>query len=177
MKKIFLVAVFLFSIFAARAQVLPAGTMVSFSVANISKENQDAEKVGAEPGDMLRYELSIKTDDQQIENFSPEIDLQNLLDAAEIVNFGTGKVENNFLIFPKYSCSKNCEKNFSFFARVKKDCGGAEKISATTIKMETNVPLSCFLIGTGPSKKIFIFSAVAIFFFFLILFSARRKKI
>ena len=176
MKIILILAVLFSSVFSLSvfAQVLPLGAEVILSVVNVSQENKDAQKIGANNGDVLRYEISINSIEEEVVNYITTVDLTNLLEATEIIDTGFGELTGTQLNFPVFSQVAPCEKVFSFFARVK-PCDGEDFVEVSVNGKTTKVALNCGLTETGPSfpwKRI-VFFGVGIMLLFG--FSFRRK--
>ena len=147
---------------------LPGDGLVSFGVINIAQENADAEKSGANAGDTLRYEVRIKTTSSDLVDFKPIVDISNILVATDIIDAGLGEVVGNNLVFPIFSQSAPCEKVFSFFVRVKKDCGKIKTVVASAHNEKTTVKITCDLPKTGAGNPMalliaFLVGLVAIF--------------
>ncbi len=135
---------------------MPNDSTINFSVINISQENEDAEISGANAGDTLRYELKIKTTSSDLIDFEISVDISDVLVATDIIDNGLGDVVGNNLVFPAFSQSAPCEKVFSFFVRVKEDCGRIEKITSEALGQKTNVEIKCDLPQTGAGNQIAI---------------------
>ena len=159
----------------AQQAILPASTQVTFKVLNVSQDNKDAQQTGANPGDVLRYELTIKSDTEDINNFVASIDVSNILKAAELIDPGLGKLEGNNLIYPAFSYQAPCEQVFTFFVRVKENCGGMDKVTVTAQGISTNVVLHCGLAQTGLSYTWFIAGGIFCILLSFLLFFSRRS--
>ncbi|MCK5461301.1 hypothetical protein KAI58_04940 [Candidatus Gracilibacteria bacterium] len=177
MKKIIILAVlfspvFSFSVFA---QTLPTTADVTFSVLNVSQENKDAQQIGANNGDVLRYEILISSDEEDVVNYITTVDLTNLLEATEIIDTGFGELTGTQLGFPAFSQTVPCEKSFSFFVRVK-PCDGNASVEVSVNGKTTKVMLNCGLTESGSSFswKLMVLLGVGTMIFFG--FSFRRKS-
>jgi LPXTG-motif cell wall-anchored protein len=135
---------------------LPNDGSLDFTVLNISQENEDAEISGANAGDTLRYEVSIKTLNSDLIDFETIVDISDILIATDIIDAGLGEVVGNNLIFPAFSQSAPCEKIFSFFVKVKEDCGRLKTITANSHGIKTNVNIECDLPSTGSSNQMIL---------------------
>lgn len=136
---------------------LPADAYYEFNVYNISQANKDATVVGARPGDTLKYEVVFGSDISDVEDFVTRVNVGEILQGATLIDAGLGTLEGNSLVFPSYSHVAPCQKKFSFFVRVKKDCGTLAQMSATANDAVTRtVTLECseekvIITQTGPS--------------------------
>jgi hypothetical protein len=164
-------------------QALPSGlggdAFYEFNAYNISQANQDATVVGARAGDTIKYEITFGSQNTDVTNFVASVNIQEVLQAATLIDAGLGTLTGNTLIFPSYSHAAPCQKKFSFFVRVKKDCGIIQSMDATANNAITrNVTLDCepvIVPKTGPSSWI-----VALIAFFvasvIISVSVRSNK-
>jgi hypothetical protein len=132
---------------------LPQTTQVSFSVVNISRDNADAQAVGAGPGDVLRYELRIQSDTEDVNGFIATVDINQVLQAAEIIDTGLGEINGSTLTYPPFTQLAPCQQVFTFFARIKEDCGGVKNLQASSTGQTANVPIACSLTRTGPGMN------------------------
>jgi LPXTG-motif cell wall-anchored protein len=142
----------------------------SYQVINISQENAQAQSSGANPGDVLRYELKITSDFTNIENYIAEIDVSDILKKGEIIDAGLGEVYGNILRFPAFSQEAPCERIFSFFVRIK-PCDEIDdyQVRSTAEGIQTQVPINCGLAQTGPGMMwswMMIIGAALLTFFF-----------
>ncbi len=153
---------------------LPADGVVDFSVINISQENENAEISGANAGDTLRYEVIIKTISSSLIDFEPIVDISDILVATEIIDAGLGEVVGNNLVFPTFSQAAPCEKVFSFFVRVKEDCGQLETIISKFHNETTTVEISCDLPETGSGNQMVLLIAFILGVF--VIFGIRRFR-
>lgn len=176
MKRILILAVLLSSVFSISvfAQALPSTAEVTFSVVNISQENKDAQQVGANNGDVLRYEILINSATEDVSDYVATLDLENLLGVTEIIDTGLGELTETQLSFPAFSQAAPCEKVFTFFVRVK-PCDGKNSVEVTVNGKTTKVTLNCGLTESGPgfTWKLMILLAVGTMLIFG--FSFRRK--
>ena len=134
--------------------------------------NQNAREVGARPGDVLRYELVLASE-EFIADYETRVNIAEITLAAELIDTGLGEMTDNFLIFPKFSREGGWQQEFTFFARIKQDCGGANQIRTSFGAKILTVPLQCGLTETGPTGLIIgIFLIIVLFGY---LFFGRRK--
>jgi len=117
-------------------------TVVTFGVKNISRSNQDASRVSARPGDILRYEVRLKSTTTDVEDFVASYNIADVLATSEIIDSGLGTVRGNVITFPSFSQKAPCEKVFTFVARVK-DCAGKEKMRVGAYGSNYDLPLEC----------------------------------
>jgi len=167
----------LFFLFSVEAQsddglALPESAQIDLSVANISRDNADATQVANRAGDVLRYELKISSEIDDINEFYAMFDIRQLTEAAELVNIDNGEIFDGMLGFSPFSQAAPCEKVFSFFARIKDDCGNLDEITVSTPEKSVTVPVSCDLVETGPNSfgfhLVFILAVVTGIIFFAI---------
>lgn len=160
------------------AQDAPPGVSSSFSVVNVSQDNVDGTKIGARPGDVLRYELSF-SGSGIFQNFVPEVMLTDVLEGTEVVNLGGGTLSTTKLTFPGFSdfgtCSTDCTKTFSFFVRVKPDCAKKTSLKADYASDSLRVPLDCELTHTGPNGLVFAILGLVLLLGYVFL-SERRES-
>ncbi len=180
MKKTF-IALSLLGTFLANnvlAQDFPVGDpQVKFEVVNVSQDNQNAESVGARPGDVLRYSLTAFSQSENAENFSPKIDISQILVTTELIDTGIGEVsESKELIFPAFSQAAPYERNFTFFSRVKPDCGNFGELSVSAHGKVTLVKLNCGLTTTGPGTEMVIFLVLLTIGVFALFLCSHRKE-
>ncbi|MCF7918110.1 hypothetical protein K9L27_03910 [Candidatus Gracilibacteria bacterium] len=150
----------------ASAQVPPSASF-ALSVVNISQDNKNAVIQGAQPGDVLRYELMLTSQREDVIDFSTSVDVTNILKAAEIIDTGLGEINRNVLTYPAINQKAPCTYAFTFFARIRPNCGDMKNISVTWEGKTIQAPLHCGLVPTGPDTwgTLFFgfFAAVAIF--------------
>ena len=154
------------------AQDLPTETQVGFAVLNISQDNQNAREVGARPGDVLRYELVLAST-ESIADYETRVNIAEIVQAAELIDTGLGEMTDNFLIFPKFSREGGWQQEFTFFARIKQDCGEVGQIRTSFGAKILTVPLQCELMKTGPTG--FIIGIFLVIVLFGYLFFGRRR--
>ncbi|MCF7812665.1 hypothetical protein K9M59_03695 [Candidatus Gracilibacteria bacterium] len=155
-----LAAFFLSSI--SFAQALPPSVDFTLEAVNISHENKNAEQLGARPGDVVRYELTLYSETENIIDYTSQVNVAQVLETSEIIDTGLGVLQGNMLVYPAVNKSAPCTHTFSFFARVKPDCGSFESVSLSWEGQSVNVPLHCSLTPTGPaSNGTFAFALIA----------------
>lgn len=109
MKKLLIVAlVFCFSIPLVRAF-----DSIDVSVENISQNKQDAEKIGARTGDVLRFDIDVTGSGDDF----LDVDVQDILKKADIIDTGFGELQGTNLKFPVGQGS-----DMSFFVRLLGTC-------------------------------------------------------
>ncbi len=155
---------------------LPASANATFSVVNVSQDNQDAETVGARPGDLLRYELRITSDVEDVNDYVASIDVANVIAALDFTDTGLGVLENGRITYPAYSNAAPCEQVFTFFAQVKPDCGDLRSLAVGAEGDSTTVGTSCELAQTGPGQRIFLVAGIMVLMMSLILGMSWRSK-
>jgi len=151
--------------FAQELATYPDFVITDFSVINISKENSDAVQVGARAGDVLRYEVAVGSQTTDIAGLVPQVEAGEVLQAGDIIDSGLGVAKGNVLEFPAYSAAAPCEKAYTFFVRLKEDCGGLESVSATFAGKTLKVPVACKLTKVGPSTNVMIFGGLVVVLF------------
>ena len=127
---------------------------IHLNVLNVSENNQDAMSIGARPGDILRYELQINSD-QSVSNLTPEIEVKDLLTKAQIVDAGLAKQSDSKLNFPILEKNPPVSETYTFFARVNKECPSEDmrNINVSGHGQETNVKIICGLAKSGTDYK------------------------
>ena len=172
MKKIVLAAALVFTSFGSSVLAQGAGTVpeVDLMVVNISQDNQDALKVGARVGDVLRYEVAVHSQANNAMGFETRVDVSQVLKAAEIIDPGLGGLDGSDLAFPVFTQVAPYEKNFSFFARISKECGGLNVLETTAHGVSKKVDLACGLAESGPGLGfafliVFMLSGVMVWHF------------
>ncbi len=146
----------------AQVSGLPGSATVAFNVVNISKDNSDALQVGARPGDVLRYEVKVTSQTENLTNFVIAVDVSNVQKSADIIDAGLGQLNGTTLEFPPASYNAPCEHVITFFVRVKPDCGKMNSIKASALGVDTMVSLHCENTQVGPSSTITIFAVILI---------------
>lgn len=126
-----------------QAAGLPTTTDVNFNVINISMDNQDALSVGARPGDILRFELAIQSDTEDVMNYVARMDIASVLENTEIVDTGLAEIQGNEIVFPPFSHAAPCQHIFVFFARVKDCAAEGLNITAGGEGQNVMVPVQC----------------------------------
>lgn len=123
---------------------LPASAVYSYSSVNISQGNKDASQMPARPGDTIRYQVEITSDTEDVNQFIADIDISDILASADLVDSGLGVLSGTTLTYPAYSQKAPCNKKFTFFVRVKQDCGGKDMMRSTANGNNAlDVPLVC----------------------------------
>jgi len=154
---------------------LPVDGFIEFGVINIAQENADAEVVGAKAGDTLRYEVKITTTSSNLVDFQAVVDISDILIATDIIDAGLGEVVDNDLVFQTFSQTAPCEKVFSFFVKVKKDCGKMETIFADAHGATTSVEINCDLPATGAGDQMVLW--IAFFVGLITIFGIRKIRV
>ncbi len=158
--------------------VLPTSSNVTLSVVNVSQENKDAQVVGARPGDILRYELKLNSDSEDVMEYISKFDVKAIMNAVDFTNIGLAELDRvkGLITFPAYTHKAPCEQIFTLFAQVKPDCGDLRSLKVSAEGKNTNVKLSCQLAPTGSfSQKHLIFGMIAIMFMLAFGAGMRRK--
>ncbi len=175
MKKVFLfgLGLLVFPLVVGAAP-LPLSTEVSVSVMNISQDNADAKQVGARPGDILRYALSIRSESEDVVEYVPQMDIGDILERAAVVNAGMGEVVENILTFPVFTKAAPYEQEFTFFVRVK-SCSGDPKITFNVEGVNGDVQVQgCALASSGASQAWGMFTIVGIGLLLLVFWGNRK---
>ncbi len=145
-----------FCLFGSFVMNVFAQDETEFSVVNVSQANRDAEIVGGRPGDVLRYELLFRSSSQSADNIMPVVDVSRILEATDMIDTGLGEVSGGELVFPAFSQVAPYERSFTFFTRVKKDCGEIKILEALAHGNTTSVDLACGLAGSGPRTEMIL---------------------
>ena len=148
--------------FLAHSAPLPSSAEVSLTATNISQENADATEIGANSGDVIRYDLEIKSQTAKIENYSASIQLDPLFaQNFEIVDLGMGRQQSSEIVFDPVTASAPSSQMMTFFARVKAQCADKTSILVESESAATSVKLSCQLSATGPSLGVWLLLILA----------------
>ena len=140
---------------------LPSSSEVTLTVTNISQDNADATSSGARPGDVLRYEITLNSAIEDVSNYVPVINVAGIESVVEFTNTGFGVRENGTVVYPAYSHKAPCTQAFTFFVRVKEDCGEMTALNVSnSVAGNVSVPLNCGLAQTGPSQTLFLLAGV-----------------
>lgn len=143
------------------AGVLPSSATVVMSVVNTSQDNADATQSGARPGDVLRYEIMLNSQTEDVVNFVPSINVSGIEAVVEFTNTGFGVLNAGQLVYPAYSHQAPCTQAFTFFVRVKDDCGSITSMTVTNAEAgSVVVPLNCGLAQTGPSQTFYLIAGL-----------------
>ncbi len=148
MKKLLFALAAIVAPLTVSAQALPTGLTdgvnYDFTVLNISQGNKDATQIGARAGDVLRYEVRVSSETDDVKDFITSVDVSEITKVADIIDSGLGKVDGMTLTYPAFSHLAPCDKTFTFFARVKKDCGTMSGVKVIANDVATlNVQLNC----------------------------------
>ncbi len=144
---------------------LPSSAQIAFSVINISQNNQDAQAVGARPGDVLRYELALRSDVEDVVDYVASVDVSSIINAVDFTDTGLGVLAGGRVSFPSYSHKAPCEQIFTFFVQVKPDCGDIKVMRVDAEGQATMVNLSCELAHTGPTERWLFMTGLLILIF------------
>ncbi len=177
MKKI--LAVFGLAIFAVSNLTFAQGSgpEVDFSVINVSNGNRNAQSVGARPGDVLRYNLKVRSQTQDVVNFVPQIDIHQALQTTEPVDVGIGEIkEGGLLAYPVLNQPAPMERDYSFFTRVKPDCGNMGQLTVSAHGKVTVTKLTCGLTTTGPSTVVILCLALLVIMVLLFSFHVYKNE-
>lgn len=158
---------------------LPSSAQVTLTVTNVSQDNADAVQSGARPGDVLRYEVMLTSNDDDVVNYRPTINVAAIESVVEFTNTGFGVRENGLIVYPAYSHQAPCTQAFTFFVRVLEDCADMTSLNVSAPQAgNTVVPLNCGLAQTGPSQKLFLMVGIIMIFFTLLfaIFNRRRSS-
>ena len=110
---------------------------INFQVENISQANQNALSVGANLGDVLRFDIDAMPLNGMQKTLS--VDISGLISNAEVIDTGFGVLQGNSLDFPVHEGS-----DMSFFARVNGTCASGEaKLTVSSETFSVNIPLNC----------------------------------
>ncbi len=154
MKKIGVLAIIIgLHVGVVSAQETPS-SLTGISAVNISNDNQDAVTEGAVGGDIVRYQLRYSSQMQSAEEVTPRINVAEVIRAAHIIELGGGELVGSEIVFPTFSLSAPFEKDFTFFVRIKPECGELESMRAESEGRSINVKLLCGSKGltrTGPA--------------------------
>ncbi len=139
------------------AQGAPAGMNVKLEVVNVAQNNQNAESVGARPGDVLRYELTLNSETRNASGVIPKIDVSQLVQAADIIDAGMGTVSGDKqLEYPALSQAAPYRRTYSVFARVRPDCGSLGTMSVKSLGKTSSVQMTCDLANSGPGMEMLL---------------------
>lgn len=143
--------------------VLPASAQVNLSVINVSQNDANAQVSGAQPGDILRYEIALSSQTEDVVDFVPTVNVSNILNMVEITETGFGVLENGNIVYPAYSHQAPCDQVFTFFVRVLDNCvdGSALQVSSPEAG-GTAVNLNCGLAQTGPAQRWLLLGALMV---------------
>ncbi len=140
---------------------LPAAAAVDIQVQNVSQDNANAVRVGANAGDVLRYEISISGEAE--EGMETRVDLSRVLNSAAIVNAGGGAIEGTTLVFPEDFCLTCGSQNFSFFVRPNSTCQNGDTLDVAFAGENLSVSLNCDeLAESGPAPLVFAIVAMIV---------------
>ncbi len=142
----YLIVFFLLFPAASLADGLPPSASKTLKVLNVSQSNQNAQIVGASPGDVLRYEFSIKSNTEPVDAYVFSMDISMIFKAADLIDPGSGVLSGTALVYPAFSHTAPCEQVFTFFVRVKSDCGDLDRIISVAEGQALNVPLNCGIV-------------------------------
>ncbi len=148
----------------------------SFKVFNVSQQNSDAEVSGARIGDVLRYEFIIDSPKNDVVNFVTSLNINDIINSAEIVDSGLGNINEGVITFPAFTQQAPCKKVFSFFARIK-DCTGDKNLTASGHNQSVTVPLNCELAKSGPSSKMIMYLTLGVVSFIMLGLLRKRKQL
>lgn len=166
MKKVVLAFGALCTLFA-----FPVAAAVDLQVQNVSQDNLNAVRVGANAGDVLRYEVKISGEEDLLET---QVDLSNVLDSATLVNAGGGAMEGMVLSYPENFCLTCDSQEFSFFVRANKDCQAGDSLDLTMNDESVSVLLNCDgLAKSGPAPLVFAIVAMVVILA-SVMFSGRK---
>ena len=153
MKKILLTSVLILASFSSVFAQDALPPEVDIAVVNISQDNKNALSVGARVGDVLKYEIAIRSQTSNAVEFETQIDVSHVLQATEIIDAGLGQLDGEALVFPAFTQVAPYEKDFSFFTRVIEDCGGLNTLEVTAHGVTKKVDLACGLTDSGPGME------------------------
>jgi len=178
MKKIVLVLGLMFSAFFAGNYVnaQTSNYNVAWEAVNISKDNVNAVTSGVRPGDVVRYEVVLTGGDGP-GTYSPSVNVSDVLNKAELINLGGGKLEGTNLVFPQKLCAGCEEQRFSFFARAKDVCAQATSMMASINNVRVVVPFECELVQSGPSILLALSVGLILIIMGYFILSLKRDKI
>lgn len=151
------------------------GADLSYNVYNVSQKNSDATVIGARVGDVLRYEFSIKSDSNDVVDFTTSLDISNILANTEMVDAGLGNLNGGTITFPSFTQQAPCKKMFTFFVRVK-DCEGDKSMTTTGHDLSINVNLTCELAKSGPGNELVWYIMMALVAGFVLIGFVNRKS-
>ncbi len=165
-------------VFLSGIASVSAASVIDFSVVNISKENQDAEITGAHPGDVLRYELIVESDNESVLDFIPRVDVSDVKQKAKLIDIGLGLDEGNELTYPSFTRDAPYSEEFTFFARVNEKCPPPEQqtIEAEAHGEMTNVAILCGLAPTGADYQNILFVILGAFAIFLVTKWTQKRQ-
>lgn len=157
--------------------VLPNSAQVNLTVTNISQDDQNAQVVGARPGDVLAYTISLNSPTEDVIDFIPTVNIANISSMVEFTDTGFGVRENGNIIYPAYSHQAPCEQEFTFFVRVLDQCVEGASLQVSSPETGgTAVNLNCGLAQTGPTQQLFLLLGLVMLIVTLFFtFSARSK--
>lgn len=141
---------------------LPASAAIDFQVQNVSQDNSNAVRVGANPGDVIRYEVSISGEEP--EGMMRDVDLSEVLNSSTMVNAGGGTLVGDLLLqYPEEFCSTCDNQVFSFFVRVNPECVNGDVLEAEVEGELSRVRLNCDeLAESGPAPLAFAVLAMIV---------------
>lgn len=176
---------FVFASFLLFTPLVSAFDQIDFRVENIAQNNQDALRVGAFPGDVLRFDIDVFP-------LSPAqdtlvVDVLDVQSKGQIIDAGFGEVQGSRLVFPATVGS-----DMSFFVRINEKCSVNDSVLRVDAE-ETSVeiPLECEEEATGFFEDpgsilpqtgsqgftiLFLVLAIAIFSLVGVSFLSKEKK-
>lgn len=155
---------------------LPLNASVTLNVTNISMDDTDAQKSGARAGDVLHYEFTLNSQNDDVNNFVPRFDVSGLVGKVDFTELGLGQLSGNEIIFPSYSNKAPCEQTFGFFVQIK-DCEelSSKNLMASIEGQNASLAVSCGLTPTGPSQYLMYGSIFAMIMLSILFFITRRR--
>lgn len=126
----------------AQTGSLPGSATTEFSVLNISQGNKDATQVGVRPGDALKYELTINSDADDVQDYVARVDVSKILDQVQIIDVTKGKLQGSHIVFDPFSHEAPCKQVFAFYVRFK-ECNGMSSLQVNAEGKTTNVGTTC----------------------------------
>jgi len=158
------------------SQGLPSSAQVTLTVTNVSQDNANATQSGARPGDVLRYEITLNSQTDDVVNYVPSVNVSGIEKVVEFTNTGFGVRESGSIVYPAYSNQAPCTQAFTFFVRVLDDCADLTALSVSTPQAgSVSVPLNCGLAQTGPSQSLFLLAGLMMLVLTLIFGVFSRK--
>ena len=154
---------------------IPDSAQLSFSVVNISQDNKDASLSGAVAGDILRYELVLNSETEDILDYEAFIDVSGLVDQVEFTDLGLGSLQDGIIAFPSFSKAAPCKQVFSFFVQVKECKEGQSSLRADAEGQSAQVPRNCDLSATGPAPNWILLMGVLVLCLGVMMQFGQRK--